>query len=239
MHGSGRTDAGVHALGQVVSFRASTPRDPFKVRMALNTMLPSDVACIEAAVAPDRFHARISARGKTYRYVVLGRPDRSPFHVGRVWHLREAVDWELVSAALDLLRGTHDFTAFRASSCNNPKPVRTIDRAEHLVRGAEHHLEFEGRGFLRYQVRIMVGTAIEVGLGRRTLDNVREALATGRRDLAGRTAPPDGLYLVEVRYPADGLPFRGQQLEAESVDASGDASGEASGPDESEPDDLD
>ncbi len=205
VHGSGRTDAGVHALGQVVSFRAETPRDPHKVRLALNTMLPPDVGCIRAEVAPERFHARMSARGKKYRYIVLARPDRSPFHVGRAWYVRHPIDWEKVEAALAMLRGTHDFTAFRAASCDNKRTVRTIDRAEHLAYGDEHHLEFEGGGFLRYQVRIMVGTAIEVGLGRLPLDAVAEALATGRRELAGRTAPPDGLYLVEVRYPEAAL----------------------------------
>lgn len=232
VHGSGRTDAGVHALGQVVSFRANTHRDAVKVRLALNTLLPPDVACIEAAVAPDRFHARMSARGKTYRYVVLARPDRSPFHTGRAWYMRQAVDWEQVRATLDLLRGRHDFKGFRASSCNNPKTVRTIDRAEHLARGAEHHLEFEGGGFLRYQVRIMVGTAIEVGQGRRSLADVREALTTGQRSLAGRTAPPDGLYLVEVRYPEEAVrlveqPLVGPRVESEQAD----------GPDDEEPDD--
>jgi tRNA pseudouridine38-40 synthase len=230
VHGSGRTDAGVHALGQVVSFRAQTPRDPVKLRLALNGMLPPDLACIEAAVAPHRFHARMSARGKTYRYVVLARPDRSPFHVGRGWYVRLPVDWERVRATLELLRGTHDFTAFRASSCNNPRTVRTIERAEHLVRGAEHHLEFEGGGFLRYQVRIMVGTAIEVGLGRRSLDQVRAALTTGQRSLAGRTAPPDGLYLVEVRYPADAVRVDVGQ-ETEGVDVSG---ADAAEPDDEE-----
>ncbi|MDO9280603.1 MAG: tRNA pseudouridine(38-40) synthase TruA [Pseudomonadota bacterium] len=236
VHGSGRTDAGVHALGQVISFRAQTPRDAHKVRLALNTMLPPDLACIEAAVAPDRFHARMSARGKTYRYVVLARPDRSPFHVGRGWYVRQPIDWEQVRATLDVLRGTHDFTAFRASTCNNPKTVRTIERAEHLVRGQEHHLEFEGGGFLRYQVRIMVGTAIEVGLGRRSLDDVRAALATGKRALAGRTAPPDGLYLVEVRYPAEAMRLdvlpgeREAALEGERL---------VSGSDAEEPDDED
>ncbi|MDP2315945.1 MAG: tRNA pseudouridine(38-40) synthase TruA [Pseudomonadota bacterium] len=226
VHGSGRTDAGVHALGQVVSFRSETPRDPFKVRLALNTLLPPDLSCITAEVAPERFHARKSARGKTYRYVVLGRPDRSPFHLGRAWYVRQPVDWSRVDETLALLRGTHDFTAFRAASCDNPRTVRTVEQARHLTQGDEHRLEFEGAGFLRYQVRIMVGTAIDVGLGRRALDDVRQALETGKRDLAGRTAPPDGLYLVEVRYPEAALRF---EVPAE----------EASDSTEEEPDDED
>lgn len=203
VHGSGRTDAGVHALGQVVSFRAEGVRDPERVRLALNTLLPPDLACVSASVAPDRFHARISATGKTYRYVVLARPDRSPFQVGRAWYVRQPVDWAGVDAALALYRGTHDFSAFRASSCKMTRTVRTIERSERIALGAEHHLVFEAKGFLRYQVRVLVGTALDVGMGKRTLAQVEEALATGRREIAGRTAPPDGLYLVEVRYRPD------------------------------------
>ena len=225
VHGSGRTDAGVHALGQVISVRAETPREAHKVRLAMNTMLPRDLSCIEAAVAPEYFHARKSARGKKYRYVVLARADRSPFHVGRAWYIRHPVDWARVEETLALLRGTHDFAGFRSSGCENPRTVRSIERAEHLVRGDEHHLEFEGGGFLRYQVRIMSGTAIDVGLGRLRIEDVREALETGKRAKAGRTAPPDGLYLVEVRYPEAAM-----RLEAD---------GDAAGPSEEEPDDED
>lgn len=205
VHGSGRTDAGVHALGQVVSFRAEATRDPERVRLGLNTMLPPDLSVVEAAIAHEKFHARLTARGKFYRYVVLARPDRSPFHVGRAWYIRYPIDWEKVDATLALVRGTHDFTAFRAAACTMPRTVRTVSRAERIVHGDEVHLEFEGPGFLRYMVRILVGTAIDVGLGKRTLADVEAALATGKRDLAGRTAPPDGLYLVRVFYPPEAL----------------------------------
>jgi tRNA pseudouridine38-40 synthase len=235
VHGSGRTDAGVHALGQVVSFRAETPRDPTRVRLALNTMLPPDMACVSAVQALPAFHARMSAIGKKYRYVVLGRLDRSPFHTGRAWYVRQLVDWSAVEATLALFVGVHDFTAFRASSCNNPRPTREITRAAHLVRGQEHHLEFEGKGFLRYQVRIMVGTAIDVGMGRRTVAQVQEALATGARERAGRTAPPDGLYLVEVYYPPALLaPWTGAHATPGPADLRGAAPGEGSAADDAE-----
>jgi tRNA pseudouridine38-40 synthase len=200
VHGSGRTDAGVHALGQVVSFRAETPRDPNRLRLGMNTLLQRDLSVIEASMVPPGFHARMSAVGKTYRYVVLDRRDRSPFHEGRAWYLRESPDWARVDDALRLLRGTHDFSGFRSSSCTMARTTRTLARAERTAHGTEHHLEFEGPGFLRYQVRIMVGTVIDVGLGRCTLDEVSLALATGRREHAGRTAPPGGLYLVKVHY---------------------------------------
>ncbi len=205
VHGSGRTDAGVHALAQVVSFRAETQRDPRRVRLALNTLLSHDLSCIEAAHAPYAFHARMSARGKTYRYAVLARPDRSAFHRGRAWYVRQPVDWAAVEAGLALLVGTHEFSAFRGSGCTMQRTTRPLWRADHRVQDDLDLLEFEGPGFMRYQVRIMVGTVVDLGLGRRTLDQVRLALETGQRAYAGRTAPPDGLFLVRVHYPPEAL----------------------------------
>ncbi|MFZ5476397.1 MAG: tRNA pseudouridine(38-40) synthase TruA [Myxococcota bacterium] len=200
-HAAGRTDAGVHALGQVASFRVDVPRDPAKLVLALNTFLPEDCAVRDARVVEDGFHARISAKGKLYRYLVWSRPERSPFWVGRAWYVRRPVDWAKVDAALAMLVGTHEFKGFRAAACVMKRTVRTITRVERdEPEPFLHRIEFEGPGFLRYQVRIMVGTALDVGMGRRTLDDVRAALETGDRERAGRTAPPDGLYLVEVRY---------------------------------------
>jgi tRNA pseudouridine38-40 synthase len=201
VHAAGRTDAGVHAFGQVVSFRSDVERDPAKLVLALNTFLPEDAAARDAAVVEDRFHARISAKGKLYRYLIWDRPERSPFWAGRAWYLRRRCDWDAVDATLRLLEGTHEFKGFRAAACVMKRTVRTISRAARDVpEPGLQRIEFEGPGFLRYQVRIMVGTAVDVGLGRRTLDDVRAALETGDREKAGRTAPPDGLYLVEVRY---------------------------------------
>lgn len=203
IHGSGRTDAGVHALGQVVSFKADTTRSADQIRLAMNTLLPPDLAVVAASPAPDGFHARMTALGKTYRYLVLARPDRSPFYVGRAWYLRKPVDWARVDEVLAMYRGVHDFSAFRAAACTMPRTVRNIRRAERTTEGPIQAIEFEGPGFLRYQVRILVGTAIEVGMGKRTIEQVEDALRGGPRELAGRTAPPDGLYLVAVRYPGD------------------------------------
>lgn len=202
LHGSGRTDSGVHALGQVASFRAERAREPERVRWGLNTLLPPDVSVIEAQPAPDGFHARFSARGKTYRYLVLDRPDRSPFWAGRAWHTRTPLDWSAVEVGLAHFVGKHDFRAFRGPNCERRNPVRTIESADHRVLpDGLHAIEFRGPGFLRYQVRIMVGTLIEVGLGKRDPAQISAALLSGRRADAGRTAFPEGLYLVEVRYP--------------------------------------
>jgi tRNA pseudouridine38-40 synthase len=227
-HAAGRTDSGVHALGQTVSFRANAVRDPYRVRMGLNTVLPHDVSVVSAEIVDDDFHARKSATGKLYRYVVLSRPDRSPFRAHRAWWLRHATDWDAVDATLALYRGTHEFRGFRSASCVIKRTVRTITRAERIAHDDEQHLEFEGQGFLRYQVRILVGTALDVGHGRRTLDDVRAALATGDRRRAGQTAPPHGLYLVRVDYGARGRsdvdddaapePLGGATCEAEAED---------------------
>lgn len=200
VHGSGRTDAGVHALGQVVSFRARATREPDRVRLGLNTILPPALSCVDAAIVDESFHARFSARGKTYRYVILHRRDRSPFHIGRAWHLRVAIDWDAVDRGLAALVGEHDFNAFRGAKCTTRTSIRTIWRAERSVHGDETHLEFEGNGFLRYQVRRMVGTLIEVGRGRRAWTDIPALLASGQREDTGKTAPPEGLYLVRAWY---------------------------------------
>ena len=219
VHGAGRTDAGVHAHGQVASFRSEVPRDPERVRMGLNTILPRDVSVVDARIIEGDFHARIHAVNKLYRYIVLARRDRDPFHYDRAWHVRQTVDWAAVDACLALYVGTHEFKGFRSAGCVMKRTVRTIHRAERReVAPGVHHLEFEGPGFLRYQVRILTGTALDVGLGRRTLDDVRAALATGERARAGDTAPPHGLYLVRVDH-AQAL----DDLPADNADDADDA----------------
>ena len=220
-HGSGRTDSGVHALGQVVSFRAERPRDPGTLAVALNSLLPSDISCLQAAHAPAGFHARFSATGKTYRYLLLESPVRSPFWTGLATRVRYPIDWSAFDQALADYLGTHDFTAFQGPQTDKKRsPIRTISRSERTLEagphGVVHAVTFEGPGFLRYQLRIMVGTALEIGFGRRSPTSIRELLALGpdgSRAAAGKTAPPDGLYLVEVRHrqlaPTQEYPRRG------------------------------
>lgn len=201
---SGRTDSGVHALGQVVSFRSETYRDPNKLRMGLNTMLPKSISCLDVGHAPDGFHARISAIGKRYRYVLDCNRDRSPFLWQRSFHTRRPMDWAAVEQGLRDMLGTYDCTSFRGPGCEERNPRRSIREAVHIDRGGgEHWLEFEGPGFLRYQIRIMVGTLLEIGEGRRPADDIPRVIAARNRKKAGRTALPDGLYLVEVAYPPE------------------------------------
>lgn len=201
-HASGRTDSGVHALGQVVSFRAETEREPAKLRLALYTLLPKTVSCIDARIVEDGFHARMSAIGKRYRYVILNRQDRSPFHWTRSLLVRKPLNWGAMEQGLQDMLGTYDCSAFRGPGCEHRNPRRTIREARHIDRGAdEHWIEFEGPGFLRYQIRIMVGTLLEIGEGRRPADDVPRIIATQDRAKAGKTALADGLYLVQVYYP--------------------------------------
>jgi tRNA pseudouridine38-40 synthase len=199
--GSGRTDAGVHALGQVANFHTAG-RLPLKAfREGLNSMLPWDIAVLQAEEAPPDFHARKSARHKTYEYRILNRPVRSPLHHHYGWWLAPPLDLEAMTAAAALLPGKHDFTAFRASGSGNLNPVRRI-----LAAGWQTHpggwLRFTltATGFLRGMVRSLVGTMVAVGKGKAPPELLGELLKGGERSLAGPTAPPQGLYLVAVVY---------------------------------------
>lgn len=206
VHGSGRTDSGVHALGQVVNFKVDVEREPDRVRLGLNTLLPPSIAVVEARIVPATFHSRFSATGKTYRYRVFERRDRSPFVTGFALHVRRPLDWRAVEAALPTLVGTHDFSAFRGAGCVARSPIRTIDRAEHVaVGGGEHHLYFHGNGFLRYQVRRMVGTLLDIGFGRRPPAELEDILASLDPRRAGKTALACGLCLLHVDYPPESL----------------------------------
>ncbi len=199
--GSGRTDAGVHALGQVASFR-TTSAIPLKAfHEGLNSMLPYDIAVLEAREAPPEFHARKSALSKTYEYRILNRPSRSPLHHHYGWWLAHRLDPEGMIAAAAALPGEHDFSAFRASGSGNRNPVRRIFTARWQTHpGGWLRFTITGNGFLRGMVRSLVGTMVEVGKGKAEPALLAELLESGERRLAGPTAPAQGLYLVAVVY---------------------------------------
>jgi tRNA pseudouridine38-40 synthase len=201
LEGSGRTDAGVHALGQVANFHILS-RIPLKAfREGLNSLLPHDIAVLTAQEAPPEFHARKSARFKTYEYRILNRPVRSPLHHHYGWFMSAALNLPAMAAAAALLPGKHDFSAFRASGSGNLNPVRQV-----LAAGWQTHpggwLRFTvtATGFLRGMVRSLVGTMVEIGKGKAEPNLLADLLQSGERRLAGPTAPPQGLYLVEVAY---------------------------------------
>lgn len=195
---SGRTDAGVHALHQVAAFRTAVRRSPAGIVGGLNHHLPRDIACLDAAIAPDGFDPRRWTRGKLYRYRILERRARCPFRDGLTWHLAQALDVEAMARAALALPGRHDMSSFQAQGCSAEHPVRTLVSARILRQEEEVWLEFQGHGFLRHQVRIMTGTLVEVGLGRRPEAWPAQVLAARDRRLAGRTAPAEGLWLVAV-----------------------------------------
>lgn len=201
VHGSGRTDAGVHARGQVASFETASPRSPEAVVRGGNCLLPPAVAIVEAVEVPAGFHARFSARGKTYEYDFLLSPTRRPLWEGRAWWVGPGLDWDEVAAALPHLLGRQDFAAFQSAGSEVETSVREISRAELSRPGPELvRLAFSGSGFLRHQVRAMAGTLAEIGRGRLMAASLPDIIASRDRGRAGPTAPAHGLCLARVYY---------------------------------------
>jgi tRNA pseudouridine38-40 synthase len=199
--GSGRTDAGVHAEGQVANVAVDTALNPDRLRLALNGVLPPDVAVLAAEVVPEGFDARRDARSKVYRYSVWNGATRSPLRAGRALCLRRALDLTAVRAAAQAVVGTHDFASFQAAGSNVRTTERTLLRVEvEGEPGGPVELWFEGTGFLRHMVRNLAGTLLEVGSGRRDPGALTAMLAARDRRVAGPTAPAHALTLVRVRY---------------------------------------
>jgi len=201
--GAGRTDAGVHAFGQVAHFDLEKDYEPGKVRDALNHYLrPAPVTVLEAMVADSEFHARFSATGRHYLYRILNRRSPPALEEGRVWHVSPKLDAEAMHLAAQALVGQHDFTTFRAAECQAKSPIKTVDRLGVSQRGEEIHIEASARSFLHHQIRSFTGTLKLVGESKWTPRDVAKALAAKDRSQCGPVAPPDGLYLVRVDYPA-------------------------------------
>jgi tRNA pseudouridine38-40 synthase len=199
--GASRTDAGVHARGQVASFRTERSIPVHGIRRGLNSMLPDTIAVRDAAEVPDAFHPRFSATGKHYRYSILTRNERSPRYRDRAWHHPDPLNVAAMQEAARALIGEHDFAAFRSAGCTAKTTMRRVDVIA-LTRAQPHLLDIDIRGnaFLRQMVRIIVGTLTEVGTGKRSPAQVAEILASKDRVQAGITAPAHGLELIEVRY---------------------------------------
>jgi tRNA pseudouridine38-40 synthase len=206
VHGAGRTDTGVHALGQVAHLDLADDKPLDTVRSALNFHLkPHPIVVIEAQCAPADFHARFSATGRRYRYRLLNRRAPPALDRGHVWHVPVALDEAAMAEAARLLVGHHDFNSFRSTSCQAPSPIKTLDRLDVARQGETIRIDVAARSFLHNQVRILVGTLQLVGRRQWTLEDVADALAARDRTRAGPTAPPQGLCLMEVRYDASAL----------------------------------
>jgi tRNA pseudouridine38-40 synthase len=206
LHGAGRTDAGVHAEGQVASARLRREWTPEKLRAAINGNVGRDVRVIDVEIAPEDFHARFSAKGKTYRYAIFNAPFASPFYTRYAHHESRTLDVARMRECAALFVGTHDWTAFSSAQAEVERRVRTVTRLEVCERlsargrGRVIEIEASADGFMRYMVRSIVGTLIGVGHGAIDEETIKRALATGDRELAGATAPAKGLTLVEVNY---------------------------------------
>jgi tRNA pseudouridine38-40 synthase len=200
VRGAGRTDAGVHADGQVASFDLALNIPPHGLLRGLNSILPTDVAIVDVAEAAPDFDARFSARGKIYRYTVWNHVVRSPRQARTAWHVRQPVDTDAVRRAAAPLVGEHDFRAFRASDCDRKTTNRVLRRLDIERQGPLLTFDVEATAFLKNMVRIIVGTLVDVGRGRIPEDTPARMLAIGDRTAGGMTAPPGGLTLLRVIY---------------------------------------
>jgi len=210
VHGSGRTDAGVHAEGQVASVEIERDISPVKLRAAINGNVERDMRVLTVETAADDFHARYSAIEKTYVYRIVNGPVVSPFWWRYAHHDARPLDLEQMREGAELLRGRHDWTAFSAAQSDVEDRVRTVTEIEVMERPDERsqgtliEIRVSAEGFLRYMVRAMAGTLMALGRGELDHDAVGEALETGNRPLAAVTAPPCGLTLLSVRYESIG-----------------------------------
>ncbi|MBO5488775.1 MAG: tRNA pseudouridine(38-40) synthase TruA [Eubacterium sp.] len=200
IHGAGRTDAGVHARGQVANFHVKENCDPEKLLWELNAYLPEDIRIMEVARASERFHSRLNATGKRYEYRILKKNRQDVFGRKYAWHCDEELDVEAMRSAAKCLEGKHDFAGFCTRASKKKSTLRRIYEISIMENDDYIVLQFAGNGFLYNMVRILTGTLVEVGMGARTKEEVTAALETKDRNMAGATAPAQGLTLLEVTY---------------------------------------
>jgi tRNA pseudouridine38-40 synthase len=201
VRGAGRTDSGVHALGQVAHFALSKEWPPDRIREALNYFLkPKPAVVLECALVADDFDARFSATARHYLYRILSRRAPPALNKNRVWWIPRPLDFEAMREAARVLEGTHDFTTFRASQCQAKSPIRTLDHLGVAMEGNEIRITASARSFLHNQVRSMVGSLKLVGEGKWTVGDLKAALEARDRTACGTVAPAPGLYLVAVDY---------------------------------------
>ena len=198
--GAGRTDAGVHALGQVASFRIERDMTPREWTRALNAHLPKSIVVRSAALMPDTFHARHSAKGKLYEYRILNRQERPAVARDYCWHIHQSLDDAAMNQAGLVLIGSHNFSSFQTQPTDNDDPICHLQRFTVFREGDRLRIEAYANRFLKQMIRSIVGTLVEVGLNKRTPENLRTILNARDRSAAGKTAPPQGLFLMRVDY---------------------------------------
>lgn len=201
--GAGRTDAGVHALGQVAHFDLDLELTEYKMQESLNALLrelQAPVAVLKTEIVDENFHARFSAVGRGYIYRILNRRGTSPLRINRVWQVTYPLDINAMKKGASFLLGNHDFSSFRGSGCQALSPVKTLDKLDIAQQGDEIIFTVEARSFIYHQVRNMVGTLAEVGSGKLAPEDVKRILEACDRTKAGISAPAYGLYLNKVMY---------------------------------------
>lgn len=198
--GAGRTDAGVHALGQVASFQINRDMTPREWTRALNAHLPASVVVRSAAIMPDTFHARHSAKGKLYEYRILNRPERPAVARDYCWHIHQTLNEAAMNMAASHLIGTHDFSSFQTQPTENEDLICRLKQLVVSRQGDRLGIEAYADRFLKQMVRSIVGTLVEVGVKKRQPDSLTTILTARNRSAAGKTAPPQGLFLVRVDY---------------------------------------
>jgi tRNA pseudouridine38-40 synthase len=197
---SGRTDAGVHAKGQIVQLDLPD-LSPFRIREAMNFHLkPHPIVVLRCCPAPAGWNARFSAVSRTYRYIICNRPVPPALEVNRVWQVRQSLDAALMHRAAQSLLGHHDFSSFRASACQAKSPMRTLDSCSVTRAGERIHVDVQARSFLHHQVRNIVGSLVKIGDGSWPEHKLAATLAAKNRAVAGPTAPAEGLYFMAVAY---------------------------------------
>lgn len=197
---AGRTDAGVHALGQVASFRTDRTWAPTDWTRALNAVLPEDISVRSTELMSDAFHAQHAARGKLYEYRILNRSERPTIERRYVWHVYRPLDDAAMQQAASALIGSHDFSSFEGSLTDNDDPRCNLQRLTLSRRDDHVSIEAYGDRFLKHMVRTIVGTLVEVGTGKRSPKSLMDVLNACDRTAAGQTAPPHGLFLIRVAY---------------------------------------
>lgn len=203
VHGAGRTDAGVHALGMVAHVDIAKAFTPFRLREGINALVrPDPVSILIAEPVADDWHARFSCTGRRYLYRILTRRPPPAVDRGRLWHIGKEMDEAAMTEAAAHLVGTHDFTTFRSAHCQSASPVKTLDTLSIVRGGEEIHIHAAARSFLHHQVRSITGCLALVGIGKWTPRDMKVALEAKDRNALGLNAPPEGLFFVEASYPA-------------------------------------
>ena len=200
LNASGRTDAGVHALGQVANFKTNSQIPIEKFAIAINSKLKRSIVIKKAEEVDEKFHSRLSCKKKTYRYIINNTEEGSAIYRNLETHIQPKLDVEKMNQAVKYFEGEHDFKAFKASGTSNKSSIRTIYEAKVYKKEDRIYIELTGNGFLYNMVRIIAGTLVDVGIGKIEPEKVAEIIESKKRENAGKTLPPNGLYLLNVIY---------------------------------------